>query len=155
MKKLSDILYKVRIQSVNGATDILVNDIQIDSRRVKQGSVFIAIKGEKFDGHDFIEKAIGLGVSAIVCEVMPSHFQEGITYIQVSNPSEAAGYIAHNFYDEPSQKFRLVGVTGTNGKTTIAMVLFKLFTELGYRCGLVSTVENKIVDKIRGFLCIW
>lgn len=148
MKKLSDILYKVRIQSVNGATDILVNDIQIDSRRVKKGSVFIAIKGEKFDGHDFIEKAIGLGVSAIVCEVMPSLVLEGITYIRVNNSSEAAGYIAHNFYDEPSQKFRLVGVTGTNGKTTIATVLFKLFTELGYRCGLVSTVENKIVDKI-------
>ena len=92
MKKLSDILYKVRIQSVNGATDILVNDIQIDSRKVSQGSVFIAIKGEKSDGHDFIDKAIGLGVSAIVCEVMPSHLQEGITYIQVSNSAEAAGY---------------------------------------------------------------
>src|SRR6478735_7296264 len=148
MKKLQDILYKVRLQSVNGTTDILVNDIQIDSRRSKPGSVFIAIRGEKFDGHDFIDKAIGLGCSAIVCEVMPSHVQEGITYIEVGNSSEAAGYLAHNFYDEPSQKFRLVGVTGTNGKTTIATVLFKLFTELGYRCGLVSTVENKIVDKI-------
>lgn len=148
MKKLQDILYKVRIQSVNGATDIRVNDIQIDSRKVTKGSVFIAIKGEKSDGHDFIDKAIGLGCLAIVCEVMPLYVQEGITYIQVSNSSEAAGHMAHNFYDEPSLKFRLIGVTGTNGKTTIATVLSKLFTELGYRCGLVSTVENKIADKI-------
>ena len=136
------------MQSVNGPTDIPVKDIQIDSRRVSKGSVFIAIKGEKVDGHDYIDKAIGLGGSAIVCEVMPSFLAEGITYIQSANTSEAAGYMAHNFYDEPSLKFRLVGVTGTNGKTTIATVLFKLFTELGYRCGLVSTVENKIVDKI-------
>lgn len=133
---------------MNGATDISINNIQIDSRKVFTGSVFIAIKGEKADGHDFIEKAIGLGVSTIVCEVMPSNVQEGITYIQVNNSSEAAGYIAHNFYDEPSLKMQLVGVTGTNGKTTIATVLFRLFTELGYRCGLVSTVENKIADKI-------
>ncbi|CAN5165052.1 UDP-N-acetylmuramoyl-L-alanyl-D-glutamate--2,6-diaminopimelate ligase [soil metagenome] len=148
MKILQDILYKVRLQSVNGTTDMMISDVQIDSRKLVNGSLFIAIKGEKSDGHEFINNAIGLGISAIVCEVMPSSVLEGITYIQVSNSAEAAGYIAHNFYDEPSLKFKLVGVTGTNGKTTIATVLFKLFTELGYKCGLVSTVENKIADKI-------
>jgi UDP-N-acetylmuramoyl-L-alanyl-D-glutamate--2,6-diaminopimelate ligase len=108
----------------------MINDVQIDSRKVSQGAVFIAIKGEKADGHQFIDKAIGLGVSAIVCEVMPSSLTEGTTYVQVTNSQEAAAYISHNFYDEPSLKLKLVGVTGTNGKTTIATLLFRLFTAL-------------------------
>ena len=148
MKKLKDILYKVRIVSVNGSTDAIISDVQIDSRKIGKGTAFIAIKGEKADGHEYIDKAIGLGASAIVCEVMPSGFQEGITYIQVLNSKEAAGYIAHNFCDEPSLKVKLVGVTGTNGKTTIATLLFKLFTKLGYKCGLVSTVQNQIAETI-------
>ena len=133
---------------MNGPTGILITDIQIDSRKVAAGSLFIAIRGEKVNGHEFIDKAIGLGCQAIVCEVMPSYLQEGITYIQVSSTAEAAGYIAHNFYNEPSLKLKLVGVTGTNGKTTIATVLFKLFSELGYKCGLISTVQNQIADNI-------
>ena len=148
MKKLQDILYKVRLLSVNGTTDADVKDIQIDSRKISAGSVFVAITGEKVDGHNFIDKAIEMGASSIVCQVMPSGFKEGITYIKVNNTHEAVAYMAHNFYDEPSKKVKLVGVTGTNGKTTIATLLFKLFTELGYKCGLVSTIQNQIAETI-------
>lgn len=148
MKKLQDILYKVRLQSVNGTTDTDVKDIQIDSRKISAGSVFVAIAGEKVNGHNYIDKAIEMGASSIVCEVMPSDIIEGITYIKVNNTHEAVAYMAHNFYDEPSKKIKLVGVTGTNGKTTIATLLFRLFTELGYKCGLVSTIQNQIADTI-------
>lgn len=148
MKKLQDILYKVRLKAVQGTTDLQINDIQLDSRKVSKGSLFITIKGEKSDGHKFIDKAIDAGASAIVCEEMPYSLRENISYIQVNNSQEAAGYIAHNFYDEPSSKIKLVGVTGTNGKTTIATVLYKLFKELGYTCGLISTVQNQIGDKV-------
>ena len=148
MKKLQDILYKVRLQSVNGTTEADVKDIQIDSRKISTGSVFIAITGEKVDGHTYIDKAIEMGSIAIVCEVMPSNLKEGITYIKVNNTHEAVAYMAHNFYDEPSKKIKLVGVTGTNGKTTIATLLFRLFTELGYKCGLVSTIQNQIAETI-------
>jgi UDP-N-acetylmuramoyl-L-alanyl-D-glutamate--2,6-diaminopimelate ligase len=138
----------VRLQSINGSTDIDVKDVQADSRRISPGSLFIAIKGEKFDGHSFINKAAESGAAAIVCESVPATLKENVTYVQVSNSAEAAAYIAHNFYDEPSNKLKLVGVTGTNGKTTIATVLFKLFRELGHKCGLISTVENRIGDNI-------
>lgn len=148
MKKLQDILYKVRLQSVNGTTDTDVKNIQIDSREISAGSAFVAITGEKVDGHNYIDKAIEMGSIAIVCQVMPSRLKEGITYIQVNNTHEAVAYMAHNFYDEPSKKLKLVGVTGTNGKTTIATLLFKLFTELGYKCGLVSTIQNQIAETI-------
>ena len=148
MKKLQDILYKVRLQSVNGTTEADVKDIQIDSRKISAGSVFIAITGEKVDGHTYIDKAIEMGSIAIVCEVMPSNLKEGITYIKVNNTHEAVAYMAHNFYDESSKKVKLVGVTGTNGKTTIATLLFRLFTELGYKCGLVSTIQNQIAETI-------
>jgi UDP-N-acetylmuramoyl-L-alanyl-D-glutamate--2,6-diaminopimelate ligase len=145
---LQDILYKVRLQSVSGSLDIDVKDVQIDSRKVSSNSAFIAIRGEKSDGHDFIDKAIELGATAIVCEVMPSLPQHAITYVIVNNTHEAVAYIAHNFYDTPSEKLILVGVTGTNGKTTIATLLFKLFSQLGYKCGLISTVQNQIADEI-------
>ncbi|MEX6685909.1 UDP-N-acetylmuramoyl-L-alanyl-D-glutamate--2,6-diaminopimelate ligase [Danxiaibacter flavus] len=148
MKKLQDILYKVRLQSVNGSTDVNVNGIQIDSRKVAKGDVFVAIRGEKSDGHAFIEKAVELGATAIVCETMPSSFADGVVYLQVNNTHEAVAYMSHNFFDEPSQKIKLVGVTGTNGKTTIATILYKLFTELGFKCGLVSTVQNQVGKEI-------
>ncbi|RFM26207.1 UDP-N-acetylmuramoyl-L-alanyl-D-glutamate--2,6-diaminopimelate ligase [Deminuibacter soli] len=148
MSTLQDILYKVPLQSVNGNTALEVKDIQIDSRRVTDGSVFVAIRGAQADGHLFIEKAIELGAIAIVCEAMPAQLQAGITYIQVQNTHEAVAYMAHHFYGEPSAHLKLVGVTGTNGKTTIATVLYNLFTELGHKCGLVSTVENKIAGVI-------
>ncbi|MBD0333217.1 MAG: UDP-N-acetylmuramoyl-L-alanyl-D-glutamate--2,6-diaminopimelate ligase, partial [Chitinophagaceae bacterium] len=148
MKKLSDILYQVHITAVAGNTDIIINDVQIDSRNVKKGGLFIAVKGVATDGHQFIEKAIQQGAVAIVCQEIPSQKESSITYVQTTDSAEAAGYIAHNFYEQPSHKLKLVGVTGTNGKTTIATLLYKLFTCLGYKCGLVSTVENLIKGKI-------
>lgn len=148
MTKLQDILYRVHLKQVKGSTDITVSGIQIDSRKLESGNVFVAIKGVLSDGHMFIEKAIASGATAIVCETMPSSLQEGITYLQVADSQEAVAYMAHQFYDEPSLKIKLVGVTGTNGKTTIATVLFKLFTRLGYKCGLVSTVQNQIGDEV-------
>jgi UDP-N-acetylmuramoyl-L-alanyl-D-glutamate--2,6-diaminopimelate ligase len=148
MARLQDILYKVHLKEVHGSTDLMVSDIQIDSRKVGKGSVFVAIKGEQSDGHKFFDKAIELGAVAIVCETLPKQFAEGLTYIQVNSSNEAVAYLAHNFYKEPSQKVKLVGVTGTNGKTTIATVLFKLFTQLGYKCGLISTVQNQIAAEI-------
>jgi UDP-N-acetylmuramoyl-L-alanyl-D-glutamate--2,6-diaminopimelate ligase len=138
----------VRLQSVNGSTDVNVNGIQIDSRKVAKGDVFVAIRGEKSDGHAFIEKAVELGATAVVCETMPGSFAEDVVYLQVNNTHEAVAYMSHNFFDEPSLKIKLVGVTGTNGKTTIATILFKLFTELGFKCGLVSTVQNQIGSEV-------
>ena len=148
MKKLSDILYKVQTTALTGNTDIDIQDVQIDSRKVQKGSLFVAVKGAAVDGHQFIAKAIELGAAAIVCQELPVPLKEGITYVQTTDSAEAAGVMAHNFYDQPTQKLKLVGVTGTNGKTTIATLLYKLFTSLGYKCGLVSTVENQIAGKI-------
>ncbi|MCW3118236.1 MAG: UDP-N-acetylmuramoylalanyl-D-glutamate--2,6-diaminopimelate ligase, partial [Chitinophagaceae bacterium] len=131
-----------------GSTGIDISDIQIDSRKTGPGCVFIAIKGVAADGHRFIEKAIDSGASAIVCEVMPEKLKEGITYVEVENSTVAAAYLADNFFGHPSEKLKIAGVTGTNGKTTIATLLYKLFTLLGYKCGLLSTVENRIGDRV-------
>ena len=147
MKKLSDILYRVHTIALSGNTDIDITGVQLDSRKISGGNVFVAVKGYAADGHVFIDRAISQGASTIVCEQMPS-MQEGITYVQVSDSAEAAGIMAHNFFDHPTSKLKLVGVTGTNGKTTIATLLYKLFTCLGYKCGLVSTVENMIAGKV-------
>ncbi|MDB5207782.1 MAG: UDP-N-acetylmuramoyl-L-alanyl-D-glutamate--2,6-diaminopimelate ligase [Flavisolibacter sp.] len=148
MKTVADILYKVRIMGVSGSTDVVISGVQIDSRKASHRSVFVAVKGSGVDGHLFIDTAIESGAVAVVCEEMPTQKKEGITYIQVSDSAEAAGLIAHNFYGQPSQKIKLVGVTGTNGKTTIATILYKLFDCLGYKCGLISTVENIIDGKV-------
>jgi UDP-N-acetylmuramoyl-L-alanyl-D-glutamate--2,6-diaminopimelate ligase len=145
---LKDILYKVSIRSVKGNTNIEVKDLQIDSRKVSAGSCFIAVKGSVVDGHRFIETAINNGASVIVCETIPAILKETVTYVEVENSAVAAGYISHNFYNEPSLKLKLVGVTGTNGKTTIATLLWKLFSGLGYKCGLISTVQNQIGNEI-------
>ena len=147
MKKLSDILYKVHTKALLGNTDIDIADVQIDSRKVSKGSLFVAVKGYAVDGHQFISKAIELGAVAIVCEQMPAQ-HEGITYVQTTDSAEAAGEMAHNFYDQPTLKLKLVGVTGTNGKTTIATLLYHLFSCLGYQCGLISTVENHIAGRV-------
>ncbi|MBK9381902.1 MAG: UDP-N-acetylmuramoyl-L-alanyl-D-glutamate--2,6-diaminopimelate ligase [Chitinophagaceae bacterium] len=145
---LQDVLYKVSIRSVSGSTSVEVNDIQIDSRRVKQGTTFIAVKGSASDGHQFIDSAIENGAVAIVYEQIPASIKAGIVYVEVQNSAVAAALMANNFYERPSEKVKLVGVTGTNGKTTIATLLYKLFTRLGYTCGLLSTVENQIGDKV-------
>ena len=148
MQTLQSILYKVHLQQVQGKTNVEVVAIETDSRKVINGAVFVAIKGLQSDGHKYINTAILLGAVAIVCEEMPNEKVDGITYVQVNNTHEAVAYMAHNFYNEPSLKIKLVGVTGTNGKTTIATVLFKLFTQLGYKCGLISTVQNQIGSDI-------
>jgi len=145
---LQDILYKVSIRSVKSNTNIEINGLHIDSRKVKPGDCFIALKGTKTDGQEFIASAIEKGATTIICEVLPSVIKDDITYVQIDNAAEAAGYMSHNFYGEPSLKLKLVGVTGTNGKTTIVTLLWKLFTALGYKCGLISTVQNQIGDKI-------
>ena len=148
MAILQDILYKVGIRSVQGNMQVAVTGLHIDSRKVQPGTAFIAIRGVSADGHDFIDRALSNGAIAIVCEQFPLVLKEGITYIQVHNSSAAAGYIAHNFYGQPSEKMVLVGVTGTNGKTTIATLLYKLFSGLGYTCGLLSTVQNHIGKQV-------
>ena len=148
MQRLRDILYKVNIRSVIGSMDLEINDVQIDSRKIKPGSLFIAVKGVAVDGHQFIDKAVEAGAVGIVYEASFSAKKEGIAYVEVENSAAAAGFIAHNFFGQPSEKMKLVGVTGTNGKTTIATLLYKLFTSLGYKCGLLSTVENHIADRI-------
>lgn len=125
-----------------------VKDIQIDSRKVTSGSVFVAITGSVSNGHDFIDAAIAKGASVIICEVMPNVLKDEMTYLQVNDTAEAVANMAHHFYNEPSTKLKLVGVTGTNGKTTIATLLYKLFTKLGYKCGLISTVQNQIGNTI-------
>jgi len=145
---LQDLLYKTSVQAVNGSTAIAINALHIDSRAVQQGACFIAIKGTGVDGHQFIPAAIANGAVAIVCEDMPKDFADAVTYIKVNDSSAAAGRMAHLFYDEPTLKMKLVGVTGTNGKTTVATLLYKLFSASGYSCGLISTVENKIGNRV-------
>ena len=145
---LSDILYKVSIRGITGSTDVEVNDIQIDSRKIKPGAAFIAVKGAAADGHQFIDKAIENGAAVIVHQESTENKKEGVVYVQVENSTAAAAYMANNFFGRPSEKVKLVGITGTNGKTTIATLLYKLFTRLGYKCGLLSTVENHIGEKV-------
>ena len=147
MAELKDILYKVHITSTSGSMNIEVKGICFDSRKVQPGFLFIAVKGTQSDGHAFIEKAIGSGAIAIIAETLPDSISDKVTYVTVKESAKALGIIAGNFFGNPSLKIKLVGVTGTNGKTTVATLLFKLFTSLGYRCGMLSTVVNKIVDK--------
>ncbi len=146
---LKDLLYKVSIKSVAGDTSLEVSDLQTDSRLVKPGSCFIAMRGSVTDGHNHILNAVRNGAVAVICEEMPDEVQSNITYVVVESTAYAAGLISHNYYGEPSSKFQLVGVTGTNGKTTIATLLYQLFTELGYTCGLVSTVQNQIAGVVK------
>ncbi len=148
MKILRDILINVNPVSVQGNTDITVASLVIDSRKVTQGDVFIAIRGTVADGHSFIDKTVELGAAAIVCETMPADKAEGVVYVQVKDSSVALGLIADAYYDFPSRSMKVIGVTGTNGKTTVATLLFQLFEKLGYKCGLLSTVRNHIHDKI-------
>ncbi|WP_288981128.1 UDP-N-acetylmuramoyl-L-alanyl-D-glutamate--2,6-diaminopimelate ligase [uncultured Flavobacterium sp.] len=141
MKNLKDILYKVGIEAVHGATDIAISKIEFDSRKIELNDVFVAIRGTLSDGHDYIEKALSLGAVAVICEEFPSVIVNGVTYIKVKDSNEALAFLAANFYENPSENIRLVGVTGTNGKTTIASLLYQLFKKAGYKVGLLSTVK--------------
>lgn len=147
MKQLKDILYKVSVNAVYGDTNIEVSQVIFDSRKVQKGDVFVAQKGVTVDGHLYIEKAIGLGATAVVCEDLPNNRIDGVTYVQVQDSNETLAIIASNFYDNPSSKLHLVGVTGTNGKTTIASLLFQLFQKAGYKTGLLSTVKVVVNQK--------
>jgi UDP-N-acetylmuramoyl-L-alanyl-D-glutamate--2,6-diaminopimelate ligase len=144
MPVLQNILYKINLKAVSGPTDISIVDIAFDSRLVAPGSLFVAVKGTQSDGHDYIEKAIEKGAAAIIAETLPTPVPEGITWVQVLDSAAALGIAAANFYDNPSEKLKIVAVTGTNGKTTTATLLFKLFRALGYSSGLFSTVRNYI-----------
>lgn len=146
--QLQDLLYGVAIKSLAGKPNQTVNALTFDSREVKNGTMFFAIKGTAADGHTYIEQTINAGAAVIVCETLPTTLADEVTYVQVEDTSVALGIVASNFYGNPSAKLKLVGVTGTNGKTTIATLLFQLFTGLGYRVGLISTVQNHINDQI-------
>jgi UDP-N-acetylmuramoyl-L-alanyl-D-glutamate--2,6-diaminopimelate ligase len=148
MQQLRNILKDIKNVSVTGNEMVAVKGITLDSREVKEGWLFLAVKGTQTDGHLFISKAIEAGAYVIVYEDEFVGKNESVTYVRVSDSAAAAGIIAHNFYERPSHKVILVGVTGTNGKTTIATLLFKLFRKLGYNCGLVSTVQNQINDEV-------
>ncbi len=141
MKLLKDILYKVGIEAVHGATDITISKIEFDSRKIELNDVFVAIKGTLSDGHHFIDKALNLGAIAVVCEEFPDVIVNGVTYIKVKDTNEALAFLAANYYENPSENIRLIGVTGTNGKTTIASLLYQLFKKAGYKVGLLSTVK--------------
>jgi len=144
MKSLKDILYKVEISSVIGTTDLHISAIAFDSRKVTKQSVFVAVKGTQVDGHKFISKSIGSGAIVIVAEQKPSKITEGISYIIVKRSSKALAVMAANFYNNPSEKIKLIGVTGTNGKTTIVSLLYHLFLGMKKKIGMLSTIHNKI-----------
>ena len=141
MKLLKDILYKVSVNAVYGDTNVKVAQVDFDSRKVVKDSLFVAQIGNSVDGHLYIDKAISLGATTIICEELPIHLEANITFIQVEDSNKTLAIIASNFYDNPSSKLKLIGVTGTNGKTTVASLLYQLLKKSGYKTGLLSTVQ--------------
>lgn len=138
---LKDILWKVAIEAVHGSTDLAIEKMEFDSRKIAESDVFIAIRGTISDGHEFIETAINKGAVAIICDEFPETIVQGITYIKVNDTNKAMAFMSANYFDNPSQKLKLIGITGTNGKTTIASLLFQLFQKAGFKTGLLSTVK--------------
>jgi len=147
VKILREILYKCRIRRVTGSLEVVVDGIIFDSRKAASGKVFVAITGTLTDGHKFINEVIEAGVSAVICEQMPENTRENVTYVEVGNSAEALALMASNFYNNPSSQLYLTGITGTNGKTTTATLLYQLFIDLGYKTGLISTVRNMIHNR--------
>ena len=145
--KLKELLKDIPVIAIVGSEDVEITDVNIDSRRIKDGHLFIAMKGTQVDGHKFVPKAIELGAKAVMCEDMPEEKAEGVTYVQVESTEDVVGKVATTFHGNPSTKLKLVGVTGTNGKTTIATLLYNMFTKMGHKCGLLSTVCNHIIDE--------
>ena len=145
--RLSDILKNVKPLAIIGDADLDISGVKIDSRQVKPGYLFVAMKGTQVDGHQFIPKAIELGAKAVLCEDLPETPVEGITYVQVESSEDAVGPVATLFHGDPTSRLKLVGVTGTNGKTTIATLLYNMFRRFGHKCGLLSTVCNYIEDE--------
>jgi len=148
MRNLSDILTGLPFTELQGASDVEISAVVFDSRKVVPGCLFVAVRGTQVDGHDYIQKAIEQGAVAVICEELPGHTAGEVDFLMVKDSAVALGIVSANFYDNPSKKLKLVGVTGTNGKTTIATLLYQLFRDLGYKCGLLSTVENQINGKI-------
>ncbi len=148
MKLLKDILYSVGIKEVVGSTNVEVKGLALDSRMVKEGVAFVAVNGSQVDGHQYIAVAVENGATSIICEKFPLDLIEGVTYVRVNDSALSLGILSSNFYDNPSEKLKLIGVTGTNGKTTSVTLMYELFRALGEKVGLLSTVENKINDKI-------
>ncbi|MBD2751721.1 UDP-N-acetylmuramoyl-L-alanyl-D-glutamate--2,6-diaminopimelate ligase [Spirosoma validum] len=146
--QLKDLFYKISLLATSGSMNTDVTSLTMDSRKVGSGSLFIAVRGTVTDGHNFIETAVRQGAAAILCEEFPAEINPTVAYVQVQDSSRAMGLVAAIFFDHPSQKLKLVGVTGTNGKTSVATLLFRLFRSLGYRCGLLSTVQNQIDDEV-------
>jgi len=146
MKNLKDILYRTGVQSVVGTTDLMISSIAFNSKEVQSNTLFVAQKGLVFDGHKFIEKAIENGAKAIICEDLPDNYLESVTYVKVEDSNLALAIAASNFYDNPSSKLKLIGITGTNGKTTIATLLYRLFKKLNYKSGLLSTIKIMVND---------
>jgi UDP-N-acetylmuramoyl-L-alanyl-D-glutamate--2,6-diaminopimelate ligase len=148
MRYLSDILEGVAFTELQGSADVEISAVVFDSRKVEPGCLFVALKGTAVDGHDYIEQAVKQGAVAVICEDLPAHTAQEADFLMVANSAKALGTIAANFYENPSSNLKLVGVTGTNGKTTIATLLYKLFRDMGYKCGLLSTVENQVDGRI-------
>ncbi|MDB5009536.1 MAG: UDP-N-acetylmuramoyl-L-alanyl-D-glutamate--2,6-diaminopimelate ligase [Mucilaginibacter sp.] len=148
MRYLSDILEGLAFTELQGSVDVEISEVVFDSRRVVPGCLFVAVKGTVVDGHDYIEQAVKDGAIAVICEELPAHVTGEVDFLMVANSAIALGIVSANFYDNPSNKLKLVGVTGTNGKTTIVTLLYKLFRDLGYKCGLLSTVENQVNGKV-------
>jgi len=148
MITLQDILYRSSTKEIIGSLNKEISSVAFDSRKVNTGAIFIAVVGTQVDGHNYIQLAIEKGAIAIVCNSLPAETLPQITYVIVKDTSESLGYIASNFYDNPSEKLKIVGVTGTNGKTTIVTLLFNLFTDLGYKTGMLSTIQNKINNRV-------
>jgi UDP-N-acetylmuramoyl-L-alanyl-D-glutamate--2,6-diaminopimelate ligase len=148
MRYLSDIIEGLAFTELQGSADVEISAVVFDSRKVIPGSLFVAVRGTMVDGHDYIEQAVKDGAIAVICEDLPAHVTGEVDFLMVANSAIALGIVSANFYDNPSKKLKLVGVTGTNGKTTIATLLYKLFRELGYKCGLLSTVENQVNDSV-------
>ena len=145
--KLKDLLKNITTTATTGDMEVEITGVNIDSRRIKDGHLFVAMKGTQVDGHKFIPKAIEMGAKAVLCEDMPETKTEGVTYVTVPSTENVVGEVATTFHGNPSTKLKLVGVTGTNGKTTIATLLYNMFTKMGHKCGLLSTVCNYIVDE--------
>ena len=141
---LNDILKNVAVINITGSTVVTVSALQIDSRAVQSGDAFIAVKGTLTDGHKFIASCIEKGARVIICETLPDSIDQTVTYVQVANSAKALGLLASNFYGNPSSQMKVVGVTGTNGKTSTVTLLYRLFRALGHKAGLLSTVENQI-----------
>ena len=148
MKLLKDIIYGVNMLELKGSTNIAIEYLAYDSRKVGKFTLFVAVKGTQVDGHDYIDAAISSGAVCILCQQMPKKIHEEITYVLVDDAAKALGLIASNFYNSPSDKLKLVGVTGTNGKTTSVTLLYNLFRLMGYKVGLISTVVNKVHNEL-------